>query len=809
MSGFLNDVRIAFRGMHKRPGPTLIMVATLAIALAANAAVFSLMDAIVLRPLTFESADRLTLVGQFSPDQIVPEGVETVAPANFLDWREAADAFDLMVAVANFSANVTGGELPERVQGFKVTPGYFDALSVTPLQGRVFRSDEEKVGGEKVVMIGHALWSRRHGADPAVVGSTLTVDGEAHTVVGVAPEGFSFPMGAEVWVPLAFDAEEAGERSHGYLTVIGRLAPGRTMEEASVQVAAIHERLRGKYPEALGRDEARVVTLAEGLADAGAGPFLAVWQFSAVLVLLIACVNLVNLLLARGNDRQRELAVRLSLGAPRRRIVRQLMVESVAVGLAGAAASLPLAWLAANQLHGALPASIARYVVGWERIGVNGHVLAFTSGLALLAAIVFGSLPALIASRPELSRVLREGGRGATEGRRRQRGRNALVVAEVAVALALLVASGLSTRTALQLLEGPQGYEPRGLMTVQTSLPEARYPDEESRHRFVREATERAANLPGVTHAATVNVLPASNNNWSRPLEIEGAGYVEPSERPHAQWRSVTADHLETFRLPLLEGRALSDADGPDAASVAVVSRSFAERHWPGQDALGRRFRMGDEETWTSVVGVSGDHIHHWFGSRHRPTVYVSQAQFPTAGLGIVVRVEANPEALRDQMRRLVAAVDPYQPVYQVKTQRHLISDNTIGLRFAAGIMSAFGVIAFVLAVTGVYGLMAYRVSQRTHEIGVRMALGATGRQVLSMTLGHAGRLTGWGVLVGLGLAWALARGMEGAFVGVLEIEPVTFVAFAGILAVTGLVAAFVPARRALRIDPAIALRVE
>ncbi len=805
---FHNDFLHAVRSLAKRPSVSLVIAATLTIALAANASTYSIIDALIVRPLSFDAVDEIVILAELEPGQMFRP--YWVAPANFLDWREGTSAFESLIGAQYWETNLTGGQYPEHVQGFRVSPGFFETLRVNPQLGRALRQGEEIPGQDRVAILGAALWARRFGEDPGVLGKEVVLNGAAHTIVGVAPQGFDFPLGAEVWVPLGFNAEEAAERSSRYITAVGRLAEGRTFAEAEAQITAIDERLHREHPEDFGSRRVVMKTLSAGMADPGAGPFLLIWQFSALLVLLVACANVATLLLSRGSERQRELAVRMALGAARGRIVRQLVTEGALLSVVAGIAALPLAALALNMLRGSLPAEIARFVAGWRDIDVDGRTFLFTLALGTAASIIFAGLPALAAVRPRLSETLREGGRSATESGRRQLGRNSLVVAEVALALALLVASTLAAQSALKMLHGPQGYDVENLLVMQTVLPEEGYEDE-NRIQFARDIRARLEQLPGATGVLVSNTLPSLASNGSQDFEIEGAEVVPGASRPRGNLRTVSPDFFDVLGLPVTDGRAIDERDGVDAERTLVVSQSFADRHWPGQNPLGRRVKIfsTDDPPWHTVVGVSGDVIHHWFGNRNEPTMYVSYEQMPRRALAIAVRTSGQPGALIDAARLAVQEVDPNQPLHMVKTMEQSIALRTIGLQFAATIMAALALIALVLAVSGVYGLMAYRVSQRTHEIGLRVALGASEKQILALTLGQAGRLTALGVGIGLPLAFALARLMEGAFEGVLEVQPLSFLVFAAILFSASLLAGFVPARRALGVDPAIALREE
>lgn len=810
MTPFLADARFALRGMRKQPAQSALLVLTLAVGLAANATIFSSLDALVLRPLDFPNLPRLARLMETSP------GTESfdrdnIAPANLLDWQaQAGGLFESLVALEGWDANLRGREVPERALGFKVSPRFFSALGISLPAGRGFLEEEGREGHDRRVVLGHELWQRSFGSDPGLVGQEVLVDGEAHTVVGIAPPGFRFPEAAELWAPLVLPPAGTAPRDVHTLGVFGLLAEGRSLDEAQAALAVVAQRLQEDHPVTNASRGVRVVSLQRGFEDVGLRPVLAIWQTAAVLVLLIACVNVANLVLARGAERQRELAVRLALGAQRRRLLRQLLTEGLVAALLAAAVALPLSALATREMRRHMPAEIARFVPGWSNMGLDLRTAAFTIALAVGAALLFTMVPAFRASRPRLTEALREGGRSGTAGARRQWGRNALVVAQVAGALALLVAAGLAVRSARAMLSGPQGFDPSGLLTLQVTLPDGRYREPQARRAFARSVSERLAELPGVAPVAYANVLPARGSNSSRVVRIEGEPLFDKSDPPQADARSVSIGYFSALRMPILAGRDLALADDEGAVPVAVVSRSFAERYWPGRDPLGRRFRPGAEDApWVTVVGVCGDVIHQWFSRRNQPTYYRPYAQDPRIDIAFALRTAGDPEALATSARRAVTAVDPDQPAYDVYSMRRALALSTIGLQYVAAIMAAFGALAVALAVSGVYGVMSYRVSLRTREIGVRVALGASASDVLRLTLGQASALTGIGLVAGSGLGLAAARALETALMGAVELDPRTFAAFTAALAVAALVAAYVPARRALAVDPAQALRAE
>ncbi len=799
------ETRHAVRALLKRPVMTGVVAATLALCLGANAAIFAIIDSMVIRPFRFHDPDRIVMAAQTQPGGTVEYRLETIAPANFLDWRRQVTTVDHFSALAYWDVNLVGRDEPERVQGFLVSPGFFEALAVQPVSGRAFSADDETFGNHRKVVLGHGLWQRRFASDPSVVGQAINLNGEQYDVVGIAPAAFDFPIGAQLWAPLAFDAKTAATRNRRYLSAIGRLKPGRTLDEASAELATIAHRLEQDHPDANRGRGARVYTLAQGMMDVGIGPILALWQASALFVLLIGCANVANLLLARAAERERELAVRLAIGASRGRIVRQMLIESVLLGLVAVPGAIVAAYGGLKVLVSYMPARIARFVAGWNEIDVDGRLVLVTTVLAFGTAIVFGLLPAFHSSRPRISEALKAGGRSLTPGR--QRLRRTLVIAEVALALPLLVAAGLSAVGVIRFLNGPQGYNPDGVLTMRAVLSDGRYPDAASWRRFADAAVERLGALPGVEAAAAVNIFPSMTSNSTRPIEIDGQPVSNPDQRPTAQYRIATPRMFDVLQLPILAGRGFSASDREGTQPVVIVSESLARRHWPEGSPIGRRLKVADE--WLTIVGVCGDVIHDWFDSRNRPMLYRPYAQAPVGFMGLLVRTSGAPEhSIRDALTA-IKAVDPAQPVFDVMTYREVLRQRTIGLQFVSAIMTVFGFFALVLAVVGVYSVMAYLVAQRTHEIGVRMALGATPRDVVRLTVGQAGRLTIAGVVVGGLLAVALGRLIEAGLVGVVSSDYRMILGIGLTLIAAALLAGYVPARRAAAIDPIRALRAE
>ena len=811
MSQLAADVRFALRSIAKNPGVSLLMIGTLAVGLAANGIIFNVLDAMVLRPFAYPNTSRLVRLYETGPgtDSI---DRENVSPANLLDWRaQAKGAVAEMIAIDEWETSLRTDGASVHVELAAVSPGFFEAIGVAPAAGRAFVPEEAQKGQDRRLILSDALWRRSFGGQP-MVGRTVTLNTEPYEVVGIAPPRFQFPNGAQGWVPLVLPAASEARRDQHGLAVLGRLADGRTAAQARAELAVAAGRIEKEHPQTNTGRGVAVASFNLGFGDPVLPDILAIWQAAAVLVMLIASVNVANLILARGAERQREMALRLALGAGRGRILRQLLTEGVVTAMAAAALSVPLVALGSRAMRDPMPAELLRYLPGWDHLGADWRTFAFTAVLAVLAAAVFSMIPARRAWAASLSDVLHDGGRGTTVGGARQRGRNALVVFQMAAALVLMATAGLAVRSARDLLRGPQGYDPDRLLTFEVRLSDHTYAEPARRLTFVRDVRERLGRLPGVTDVTTANVLPARNgNNW-QGVEVEGQPLAKNADPPSVDARWVEPNYFATMRLPVLQGRGIEEADVETSQPVVVVSRSFAQKFWPGQAAIGRRFRTVDpasETPWLTVVGISGDVVHQWVMRRNHPTIYRPMRQEPRLRLAFAMRTTGDPDALIPAVGRALKDVDPDQPADDVMSMRRAIARGTIGIQYVAGIMSAFGVLALVLALSGVYGILSYRVSLRTTEIGVRMALGATRRDVLALTLGQAARLSAIGLAAGAALAFAMARVLSSALRGAVASDPAMVAMTTVVLAFAALVAAWIPSRRAIAIEPAMALRSE
>ena len=809
LSDLLLDVRYAARNVLRQPGFAAVVALTLALGLGLNAAVFGMMDALLLRPFQFADYDRLVVLFETPKNGAARD---PVAPATYLDWRRQLRTVEPVVAFEGWGATLGHDAIPERLQGFRVSPGFFEMLGIVAQAGRTFDAAEAEPGNSRRAVISDGLWQRRFGGSPRVVGSDVLLDGVPHTIVGIAPPGFAFPFGADIWGPLAFSPDTAADRRSRSLVVMGKLAGGRTADDAHAELAVIASGLAERYPDTHRDRGTTVRTLSTAFREDTAGSLVAVLQSAAGLVLLVACINLAGLLLARANDRRREVAVRAALGANRARIVRQLVVEIVLLALIASVFALMTARVGLDVLRASVPADVARHIEGWNNVRLDHRLALVVPALAVVVGLAVGLWPALRVSGGNLADPLKDSSRGTTGGIRPQRARQLLVVAEIAVALTLLVTTGLTLGGGARMVAAPGGFEPSRLLTFGVPLPETRYSDPGDVREVARRLVEQLESIPGHERAAVANVLPASGWSPSRPLLVEGAPLAEAAGRPTPGYRLVSAGFFETMRVPIVRGRSFGAADREDADPVAIVSASLAARLWPGQDALGRRVQVADSaDPWRTVVGVVGDvTMYNWWDGIDTTAIYVPLNQSPPArGLSVAVRTRGEPAASADASRAALAAVDPLLAVDNVRTMAQAIAESTFGLNMMGRLLGICGGLALLLAVVGIYSMMAYAVSQRRHEFGVRMALGASAADVLRLSLRQAGMMTGAGLAIGVVLAAGLGQLMSSALFGVIHVDVGIVLALTAALGVVALVAAFVPALRSAHVDPVVVLRSE
>ena len=806
-TGFTRDLHHAWRTLWRRPGTSAAIIVTLALALATNSASFALMDALVLRPFRFPGLDRLLLIASDdSNDGFLDR--ESVAPADFREWRRDARTVTHLSAAEWWDANLAGVDTPEQVPGFRVTTDFFAALGVVPVVGRTFAADEGVPGSHRRAILGHALWSRLFAADPAVVGRTVRLDGEPYEVVGIAPPNFALPDGAQVWSPLAYSDQQWDNRRSNYLVVVGRLADGASMEQARAEIGAIAQRQQREFPQTNGTRPNFVTTFTLGMRDPGSGPFIATMQGATLLLLLIACANIANLLLARGAERSQEFAMRLALGAGRFRLAWQLMIEAALLTALAIAVAIPIAWVFLDLARQSIPTAVIRFVMGYQYMDISPTVFWATAAFGALATLVFALVPALHTVRRDVADILRHGTRTATAGKPRQWLRNSLAAVQVAVTLALLFGSGLLLSAADLAINGALGFDKHDVLVAQMVLPERPYADGERRRQFITGVLDRLRVIPAVTTAAMTSNLPYAGGNSTRPFHPDGVP-LEPRDVRTVDYRRITAEYFEAMRIPLVAGRLFTDLDRRGAQDVAIVSRSVAERYWPSVDPVGRKFRISPDGVDITVVGVVNDVVHDWFQQQRRPTVYRPLAQDASFTVAFVARTVGDPMSIASELRRAVRAQDPDQPINTLHSLEQHVEDRTAGLIFVARALGIVAAIALALALLGLYSVMAFLVSRRTQEMGVRMALGATAWQVVRLTTAHGARITIAGLVLGAAAAYGLGRLLEAVLFGAVANSVVQLAAIALVVGVVSVIATYLPARRTARLDPTTALRTE
>jgi putative ABC transport system permease protein len=811
MSTAIKEIRFGWRALRRRPLSTLVIVLTLALGLGANAATFGMADSLVVHPFPVRDVDRLVML---SEDDLgnglgsLGYARESVSPANFVEWR-ASNLVPNLAAFAWWDVNVSGGSEPERVRGHRVSGAFFAALGVTTELGRPLGADDDAWGRHQQAVIADGLWRRRFGADPSVIGRTIDLNGEPYTIVGVAPRDFDLPYGAEIWAPLAFSPTEAANRAGHYLTVIGTLPPGQTIDDVRTRMTAVYAGQRARDPDALRGRTLGVRSFSAGMTDPGLPRALALQEIAALIALLVGCANITSLLLARSAERQQELAVRLAIGASRAQIARQLLIEGLLVALVSVPASLAAGWAILYVVKATLPVSLLPLVPGWREMTLDTRAVVLTTITAVGAAVVFGLAPALSAARVRLGAALKAGGRSVTNNPARNRFRRALVVAEIALTLPLLLAAGLAALAGERFVNGPQGYDPDGVIQLRTALTESRYPTPASQRQFDDRLLDAVSALPGVASAATASVLPANVSTDERRLAIDGIAR-NPDVRWMVNYRSVSIGYFDTLRIPIVRGRAFSTSDREDGHPVAIVSTSLARTYFGGASPIGRRIAIDDDgHQWLTIVGESGDTIDDWLLSRGRPTVLVPMAQAPTGAINLVARVHGDAATYGDALRRALMDTDRSQPAFDVMTLGEAVRTRTSGLRVMARFMAGFGALTLLLAAVGLYGVMANFVSERRYEIGLRMALGATAGAVFRQIVGQGGRLIAIGGAIGLAGGVALSRVMNAALFGVVSVEPWLLASVTLALTVVAIIAILSPARSAMRTEPVQALRGE
>lgn len=815
MGILLQDLRHALRGWVRRPALAALAVTVVALGVGAATAMFSVLDTLLLRALPYEGAERIVTIWEENAESGIER--DDVAPGNFLDWREQADSFEAIAALDPRSLDLTGTERPEVLFSARVTEGFFQALGTRALHGRTFVPDDFRAGGNKVVVLSHSLWQRRFGADPDLVGQALPLDGEPYMVIGILPRSFEPHLlptvgDREAWIPYVFGDWEEHERGSRWWNVVARLRPGVSLAAARAEMDAISTRLAADFPKTNGRIRANLVPLREHLAG-GARTALLVLQGAVGLLFAIACANLAGLFLARGTERHGEFAMRATLGAGRWRLVRQLLVESGVIAVVGGALGVAVAHWAVGLITALAPADLPRL----DEVRVDGRVLLFTLGLSGVTALIAGIVPSFRLSRPDLQVSLKQGRTGAAGDAARGL-RGAMVVVEIALCVVLMTGAGLLARSFVQLLGVDPGFDRENLAVVQVF----RYVDGETPEElreFIRQTVARIDALPGVGSAAAVSAMPfiEANIDIQQPFLTAGRPQPREHEAPNAFVAMATPEYFRTMGIPLLAGRGIEPTDDAGAPPVAVVTEALRRRHWPGESPVGQRIRFldgdsdrqADDTSWVEIVGVVGQVRHDGLDHEPRPEVFLPHAQSRMGSMTFVARAEGDAAALLDPMQEAVWALDPLQTVYRAATLRELVAKSVAARRFNLWLLGAFAAIALTLAAIGIYGVVSYSTRSRRHEFGVRMALGAEARDVLREAMLWGARMTGLGLALGLVGALGLTRALRSLLFGVSALDPLTFAGVALLLLAVALAAVWLPARRATRLDPTLALRAE
>jgi putative ABC transport system permease protein len=788
------DLRYGTRMLMKQPGYTLIAVLTLALGIGANTAMFSVVNAVLLRPLPYPDLGRLMFLGG--------AGINNFTAPDFIDVATQNRSFANLGAYANATFNLSSGNTPERIIGARISASYLPTLGVEPLYGRNLTPEEDKEGGERVVLLSHGLWKRQFGGNPIVVGSAIRLDDQSYTVIGVLPQGLNFPADKELFVPLAIDARTLTNYDGYFLTLIARLKPDATRQQADAELATIIK------PGVQGPRYKLVRVL--GLQEALVGDFRAMMMIlmgAVVFVVLIACANLANLLLTSAARRQKEIAVRLSLGANRGRVVRQFLTESLLLAVLGGIAGLLLAFGGMTLINSLLPSAIPRTGV----IGVDRLVLGFTSALTLIAGLLFGTLPALRASQTSLTETLKAGARSLGGSFSSHRLRATLVVSQVALTVILLTGAGLLIKSFVRLQQTPLGFRPEHILTARIALPRASYTTPPQRLNFANRLLDEVRKQPGMQEAALTSSLPFTSGNPGYVVLMNGVEEIKPGlPRATANFRSVSPAYFRVMGVPLLRGREFSETDHARTPMVIIINEAMAKQYWPNVDPIGQHIKeTSNERAWREIVGIVGSVRHQNRGEEPKPEMFVPWSQVPASTLNLTVRTQVEPASFATALRQAVTNADSNLPTFEVRTMEDRLFDSVAQPRFRTTLLGVFAALALVMAVIGLYAVMAVSVAQRTHELGIRMALGAQRRDVIVMVLRHGVMLVSIGIGIGLIGAWALTRLLTTLLFQVKATDPLTFLAVPVLLIIVAILACWLPARQAAKVDPITALRYE
>jgi putative ABC transport system permease protein len=808
MDTLLRDIKYGIRMLFKNPGFTIVAFLTLALGIGANTAIFSILNSILFQPLPFKTPDQLVMVLS-SNTRHLRKGISASYP-DFLDWQKQNTVFSQMSVSRVKSYTLTGVGDPERIEGGRVSGNFFDLLGIKPELGRSFTAEDDKPGAEKVVVIGDGLWRRRFGSDPGVVGRNITLNGESYRIIGVLPASFEFPIelqDAQIWSTISLDGELLTQRGAHYVSTLARLRPNAALKTAQTELSTIAKRLEKQYPDDNTGRVVDVKPLSEYLVQKIRPALLLLWG-AVGFVLLIACTNVANLFLARSAARQKEVAIRTALGANRSRLVRQMLTESILLSLLAGTAGLFIAFWSIDAIRTIDFAGIPRL----HDLQLDSAVLIFTLFISLLTGILFGLVPAL-KSVPDSSDALKEGGRSAAGGLHRNRIGRILVVSEVALAFVLLIGAGLLIRSFWRLQQVNPGFDSSNILTMQISLPAAKYEEAFSAINFFDQVLKRVSALPGVESAAAINYAPLGGDNSRSSFDLEKHPAPQ-AEQPAAEIKCDTPEYFHTMRIPILRGRAFDEHDRKDSKGVLLINNAMAHRYWPKEDPIGQRIQIGvsfyeDEPKFWEIIGIVGDTKQFSLDSDATPEFYLPHAQQPWPEMTLLIRGSSNPSSLTEAVKAQVKSVDKDQAVSMVRLMDEYVSNSVAQQRFSMVLLAIFACMALLLASIGIYGVISYSVTQRTNEMGIRMALGAQRQDVMKLVLGQGVVMISAGIAAGLFSALLLTRLMLTLLFQVSAVDPFTFIGIALLLISIALFATYIPARRATKVDPIVALRYE
>jgi putative ABC transport system permease protein len=799
----LNDLRYALRQLIKAPGFTAVAILTLALGIGACTAIFSVVNVVLLRPLNYPEPDRIVAIRETQ----LPKFPEfSVSPPNYLDWEKQTKSYEYLAAYGGANVNLTGEGEPQRLVGVKATAHYFDAYGVKPVLGRMLLAEEDAQGKNHVVVLSYPFWQRVFGGGRDVVGRAIQLNGEPYTVVGVAPVGFGLASKVDVWMPMAFKPDETANDARGghYINVVGRLRPGVTVAQARAELEVIASQLAKQYPDSNKGWGILMMTL-QDYSVGDVKPVLYTLLGAVGCVLLIACANLANLLLARATARHREISIRAALGASRARLVRQLLTESVVLSLCGGAAGLLLARWGLDALLALAPTSLPRIT----EIRLDSGVLLFSLALSVVTGLVFGIAPAWLAARADVNEALKQGTRGSTEGGARGRLRGALVVIEVTFALMLLGGAGLLARSFMQLAHVDPGFIPENATLLRLSLPQKKYAMPEQQTAFANALLDRVKALPGVQAVGLTHSMPLVGD-YVLGFNIEGRPAIDPSDLPSTNYYAVTPDYFRAMGIRLVRGRVFTPQDDAKAPRIAIINETMARQHFPNEDPIGKRINITNgPDTWREIVGIVGDIKQYGVDKATTAQSYEPFAQVPFSSINVVIRTSGSPAALLGAIRPTVYAVDKDQPIGAIRPLEEIMAESIARQRFAMTLLTVFSLVALVIAAVGIYGVMAYSVVQRTGEFGIRMALGAQQRDVLRLVLMQGGKLVGLGLIIGLAATLAASRAMGSMLFNTSAQDPLTLGTITLLLGAVALIACLLPANRATKVNPIEALRAE